>query len=346
MSDAIRKATWLELFFDLIFVVAVMRTAHVLQHAHGGHITGDSYLKFVLIMIPLWWTWVGATMFANRFSCEDTGQRLMSLAQMFAILVMGVHISADFDTYYQGFLFSYLAVRLLTVLMYLRAARGYPETRHVSGFLALVFGLGALFSLSSLMFEGVARYAVLYGGIAFEMLVPLLARKRLRSVPVHAHHLPERFGLLAIIVLGESMMTLTGNVNVLALSPVTMAMVLCGFILVCGLWWLYFDNIDRRINGHELGHGHGIIYSHLLLYIGLGGVAAMIRFAVIPELHLTDYKYMAAFAVLSFMVALQFLHLIYQPVGMKRPLMRNALLFNAAFVGLLLLAPSVIAVMA
>ena len=341
-----RHATWLELFFDLIFVVAIAKAAHVLQHPHHGHIEGISYFKYVLIMIPVWWAWVGATMFANRFDCEDIYQRLMSFAQMFFVIILAAHISTEFDSYYKGFLFSYAAIRFLTVAMYVRASLNNPESRSVSNFLARAFGAGTLISLFSLFFDGITRYIVLYVGIGFDMVMPLMARKRLQAIPVHAHHLPERFGLLTIILLGESVLSLANSFDTLLWTPLPLTLAACGFIMVCSLWWLYFENIERRIVGQHLGHGHGILYSHFLIYIGLGGIAAMIRFAVIPELTLFDYKLLSGLGILTFMLALQSLHFIYHPKDIRKHLFRNAVLFNGLFIVLLTFSPTVPSVMA
>lgn len=292
-------------------------------------------------MIPIWSAWVGATLYANRFDCDDIWQRLMSFAQMFCVIILATNINTDFDNYYRGFLLSYVAIRLLTVAMYLRASLHKPETRNVSNFLALAFGTGALISLSSLFFDGALRYIVLYAGIGFDMIMPLLAKKRLQAVPVHAHHLPERFGLLTIILLGESVLSLTNSFDALSWSPLSITMAASGFVLACGLWWMYFDNMERRITGQHLGHGHGIIYSHLFIYIGLGAIAAIIRLAVTPDLALMDYKLLSGFGILSFMLALQFLHFIYHPKDIRKHLLRNAALFNATFVTLLTFAPSI-----
>ena len=204
-----RRATWLELFFDLIFVVAIAKAAHVLLHVHDGHISTEIYLKYILIMIPIWWAWTGATMFANRFECDDIFQRLLNFLQMFCVIILASHINTDFDTYYRGFLFSYVAIRALTVLMYLRASQINADTKSVSNFLALSFSIGILISLSSLFFDGILRYILLYAGIVFDLIMPLIGKKRLQDTPVHAHHLPERFGLLTIILLGESVVSLT-----------------------------------------------------------------------------------------------------------------------------------------
>lgn len=177
------------------------------------------------------------------------------------------------------------------------------------------------------------------------MIIPLLSKKRLQTVPVHAHHLPERFGLLTIILLGESVLSLTNSFDALTWTPLSMIMAANGFVLICSLWWMYFDNIEQRITGQHLGHGHGIIYSHLFIYAGLGAIAAMIHFAVIPELTLMDYKLLSGFGILTFMLALQFLHFVYHPKDIRKHLLRNAVLFNILFVTQLVFAPSIPVIM-
>lgn len=336
-----RHATWTELFFDLIFVVAIAKAAHVLVYVSDGQIKALTYVKYLLIMVPLWWAWTGATLYANRFDQDDFIQRMLSFLQMFMVIIMAANINLDFDTYYRGFLLSYVGIRAVTVLMYLRTSIGKPDARPVSNFLASAFSVGILISLTSLMFDGLTRYAVLYAGIAFDIVMPLAARKRLRTAPVNAHHLPERFGLLTIILFGESILGLAKSFESITWTPMALSMAGTGFILVCALWWLYFENIERRIVGKILGHGQAVIYAHLLIYLGLGGIAAMVGFSVIPELSLEGFKILSALSVFSFIVALQFLHLVYESKGSKVSLIRNAALFSVSFFLLLVFAPSI-----
>jgi len=75
-TENIKRANWLELLFDLIFVYAVSKATHILAHAHNGHIGFEQYGIFILVMIPIWWAWTGHTLFATRFDTEDTGQNI------------------------------------------------------------------------------------------------------------------------------------------------------------------------------------------------------------------------------------------------------------------------------
>ena len=133
--ETIKRANWLELFFDLVFVFAIAKATHVLVHLHDGHVTWSQYGIFVLIMIPIWWAWIGHTMFATRFDTEDTTQRLLTLTQMLAVVFLAAFIDPDFDANYYGFLFSYVAIRVLLILMYVRAARVVQEAGSISKYL-------------------------------------------------------------------------------------------------------------------------------------------------------------------------------------------------------------------
>jgi low temperature requirement protein LtrA len=208
MSSDLRKATWLELFYDLIFAVAIAKATHILGHSHQGHIAAELYLKYILIMIPLWWAWTGYTLFVNLYGGDDTLQRLMALSQMACAIALSMFIDPNFDLNYRGFLLSYVAFRSLLILLHWRAASLMTQGDQAGRYLAKGFAIGVLISLSSLAFRGIWKYVVLYLGIAFDMSVPLYGRRRLKTIPAEGHHLPERYGLFTIILLGESITNL------------------------------------------------------------------------------------------------------------------------------------------
>jgi low temperature requirement protein LtrA len=345
MTSGIRKATWLELFFDLIFVVAVAKAAHTLGRVHHGHIEAVYYLKYVLIVVPLWWAWTGQTLFANRYDRDDVVQRLLTLTQMACAISLSVFIDPNFDPNYVGFLLSYAAFRGLLVLMYWRATVLLPEKGEVALYLAKVFTGGILISLTSLAFGGVWKYVVLYIGIAFDITMPLVGRRHLEALPVEPHHLPERYGLLTIILLGESIVSLVFTFEESAWSGAVIAAGLSGFALAAAIWWVYFENLEGYIYGRRMETGQATIYLHLFIYIGLGGIANVIRFAIVPQLTLYDYKLLAGSSVVCFMLALQLLHLAYCPQEVRWALLINAGIFYALVVVVLLLAPTALTVM-
>ena len=83
-----RHATWLELFYDLVFVVAVSQVAHNLY----ADVTISGFFSFIFLFIPIWWAWIGTTLYANRFDSDDIGHRLLMGVQMLAIAALAVNV--------------------------------------------------------------------------------------------------------------------------------------------------------------------------------------------------------------------------------------------------------------
>ena len=349
IGKTVRKATWLELFYDLVFVVAIAKAVHALGHVHDGHIPAEYYAKYVLMMVPLWWAWTGHTVFANRFDSDDTVQRLLTFAQMACAISLAVFIDPNFDEHYRGFLFSYVTFRGLLVLMYWRStatarAKAYAD---VARYLAIGFTAGVLISLSSLLFDGVLKYVILYAGIGVDILVTVIGRDRLKRAPVQGHHMPERFGLLTIILLGESVTGLVSNLDAVGVSGQALSAVFAGFVWTGAIWWIYFENLEGRIYGRSLGTGQATIYWHLLIYIFLGGIANTIRFAIDPALTLIDYKLLAGISTVGFVVALEFLQRTYHSKAERGPLLRNAAVVIAlVIIGIAISPSSLIALLA
>ncbi|VAW92229.1 hypothetical protein MNBD_GAMMA23-268 [hydrothermal vent metagenome] len=295
IDEIIKKANWLELLFDLIFVYAISKATHIL--VHGEHIGIDQYVTFILVMIPIWWTWTGHTLFATRFDSEDTTQRILTLFTMLAVVFWTSFLNADFDKYYHGYLLFYVVIRLTLVVMYWNAARRNPSATPIAKRLCSGFLIGLTVASLSLLFEPPYRYLVLYLGIGIEIITPLLSRRALKAIPVKSHHLPERYGLLTIILLGESVIMLATNLSETPWSTLTVAAAVVGFILMATLWWLYFGLVDNHVLGKELGAGQRIIYGHLFVYMGLSSIAVFIGYAITLKLGSIDHVLLNLFGL-------------------------------------------------
>jgi len=299
-TEKIKRANWLELLFDLIFVFAVSKATHILAHAHDGHIGYEQYITFVLVMIPIWWAWTGHTLFATRFDTEDTGQKLLTLAQMLTVVFWTTFINADFDPNYQGYLLFYVLIRILLIMMYWRATKYNVASTPITKRLSSGFSLGLTVVLSSLLFESPLRYFVMYTGIAIEILTPLLSRKILKSVPVKSHHLPERYGLLTIILLGESVIMLATKLNDNQWTELTVGAAISGFFILSAIWWLYFNLVEEHLIGQNLNTGQHVIYGHLFIYSGLSAIAVFIGYSVKPELTLLSHLMLFVTGLVAF----------------------------------------------
>ena len=107
-GDTGRKVTWLELFFDLIFVAAVSQVAGPLHE----HYSMEGLVRFGPLFVLIWWAWVGHTVFSTRFDTDDVIQRGLTLVQMFAVAVMAANAKDALDSRSSaGFAAAYAAVR-------------------------------------------------------------------------------------------------------------------------------------------------------------------------------------------------------------------------------------------
>lgn len=233
-----RRATWLELFFDIVFVAAVAEVAGSL----GEHYDWAGLVRFGFLFLLIWWAWIGHTLFATRFDSDDPAQRLLTVGQMFAVAVMAVNTQADLTSREAaGFAAAYAAMRILLAVQYLRIAR-LPGPRGLGLRYGAGIGLGASLWLVSSAVPPPGRFVLWGVALALDLLTPLVAGSVVRHQPPDASHLPERFGLFTLIMLGEAVVgTMAGMKQQEVWRVSTALSALLGLGIAFALWWAYFD---------------------------------------------------------------------------------------------------------
>ena len=280
-AEGERHSTWLEMFYDLLFVAVVAQLTFKLSQ----DLSGFGVLTFVVLCVPVWWAWVGQSFYATRFDTDDLGHRLFIIAQMFAVAAMAVTVHNGLGRSSAGFALSYAAVRFILVGEYLGAHVWVPAARSLTKRFGLGFGLAAAVWLVSAWVPPPFRFYLWGLGLLIDFATPLGAGKLHSQLAPHATHLPERFASFILIVLGESIagvvMGLTKhdwNVS----SGLTAAL---GLSIAFSLWWVYFDNIDGTVIRVARAQGRiwlyqGWLYAHLPLVIGLAATAVGVQYAV------------------------------------------------------------------
>jgi low temperature requirement protein LtrA len=237
-AEGERRATWLELFFDLVFVVAVAQLAEQLVHRHD--VAG--FAIFAALYLPVFIAWQGFTFYADRFDTDDVLFRVVLLAAMLAVAALAVHLPDVAEGHREtGFVIAYVVLRSLVIGLYLRARRHVPQARPLIDRYVCGYGFSVLLWLASLAFDAPLRYCLWGAGLALEYAMPVIAQRFHRQVPVDAAHVPERFALFTMIVLGESVVavaigTADGDWQTASATTATL-----GFVGVACLWWVYFD---------------------------------------------------------------------------------------------------------
>ena len=308
-----RHATWLELFYDLVFVVAVSQVAHNLYE--DVSITG--FFGFVFLFIPLWWAWIGTTFYANRFDSDDIGHRLLIGLQMLAIAALAVNVHGGLGESSAGFALAYAAGRVVLVIEYFRAAKYIPQARGLARRYGTGFAIAATLWLLS-AFVPIPWRFVLWGlGLVIDFATPITAPKSLQvGLLPHPEHLPERFGLFTIIVLGEGIIAVVDGVAEQKWNITSAMSAVLGFIVAFSLWWIYFENVSgsalRSIaTGGRIEMFQVWLYGHLPLVIGLSATGVAVEHLIASEANnalSTPYRWLLCGGVAMCMLSLGLLH--------------------------------------
>ena len=272
-----RHATWLELFFDLVFVISIAEVAHTLE----DYRTLPDFLGTAGLFVAVWWAWVGYTVYADRFDTDDVAHRVLVLAGMLAVIAMALSVHDALHGGSARFALAFVAVRGIVLLLNARARRHAAPARPLLNLFLAAFSTGAALWLLSVFVPEPARYVLWGVALVIELSAPWVGRRQIVKAPVHTSHLVERFGLFTLIVLGESVVRVAqGAADVDDWTTATLAAAGGGFLLVAGLWWLYFDRLDEGTVRSVL---RGLVwnYTHLPLLAGLVSVAVGTEYAIL-----------------------------------------------------------------
>jgi low temperature requirement protein LtrA len=279
--------TWLELFFDLVFVAAVAQVAEPLRE----HYDIGELARLAPLFLLIWWAWTGRTMFATRFGADDSVQRALTILEMFAIAVMAANARDSLGSRSSaGFAAAYAGVRVILLIHYLRAsyvlaARGLA-TAHLAG-----HGLAAALWLVSAVLPVTPRIMVWTAAFALDLATPWAAVGHDVRTPPHPAHLPERFGLFTLILLGESVVAVMKGIESQESWSVTAAAsALLGIGILFGIWWLYFDRIGAAGERWVRTKADGVLqqvwtYAHFPLYLSVVIIGVGIQRLVTAATH-------------------------------------------------------------
>jgi low temperature requirement protein LtrA len=268
-EEANRVATPLELFFDLVFVVAIAQASTALNHGLTTGDIGPTVFRYILVFGGIWWAWMNFTWFASAYDTDDVVYRLITFVQLAGALVLaaGVPRAFEHDDWRLG-LIGYVIMRLALVTQWLRVYRDDPlrrpgALRYAVGITAIQMAWVVLILSSPKWFQ--AGFLVLF---SVELAIPVWAERAARA-PYHAEHISERYGLFTIIVLGEAM--LAGSLAVRFITEEGLSVELLGILLgamliVFTMWWLYFERPPGSVltslrNGLVWGYGHFPIWA-------------------------------------------------------------------------------------
>jgi low temperature requirement protein LtrA len=296
-----RRATWFELFFDLVFVAGVAQ----LSSGFAGSYDPAGAMRFVGAFLVLWWAWLGHTFHASRFDEDRPDQRVLGMAELLAVVLIGYGAGEPFGARAWAFAAGVAAFKGLLAVAYLKErrrpyARGL--VRAYAGLYTLQVGLWA----ASLATGDAIRLGFWMTALAVDVVTPFVVAPHTHGVPPHPEHLPERFGLFTIILLGESVAAaIHGLDHAEPLRRESWVVVISAAILAFLFWSGYFERArgvaERHVAHAAAGHRLRLwAYAHIPLYLGVAGLAAgTVVLAGHPDAHGAERWLFAGAAALA-----------------------------------------------
>ena len=286
-TDEERSASKLELFFDLAFVLVVAELAIALRE----EVTVRGELLFAGMFTLVWWSWVSSTLYANRFDHDDVVYRLLKLTSMAAVIGLAASATEATGERFGVFVGCQILLRLSLLLQYRRAYQHIAHARPIARLYLVGAGVGALLWTVSLFVPRPVGFALWAAAVLVEALVPLVATRHSADVPLHVEHLPERFALFVILVLGESVAGIAHGLYDAKWAPSAVAVAVLAFVLAAALWWSYFDLAGARakrllnvVGGDRSDRAHDVyVFGQLPLTLALATVGAAVELAVVQS---------------------------------------------------------------
>lgn len=272
-----RRASWLELFFDLVIVVAIAQLAHLLEE----HPDSERFMLVALLFAATFLGWQGFSFYADRFDTDDLIFRIAGFAQMLLFLIIASQMEHVVEGEHKGFALAFAALRFILVVQYFSVYRYIKVARQ------LALRYGGAYAISVVLwvisaFVPSPYFLILWlAALLLDFSQPWTAIHLHRTVPTDPQHVPERFGLFTLIVMGELVVAAGLGISALDLTNQEILIAFAGFLMVIGVWWLYFD----PLSGREFEHDKPLrvvtfAYSHLPLLGGLvfaaGGITILI----------------------------------------------------------------------
>ena len=270
--DGERRVGWLELFYDLVFVVVIAQLAHHLAE----HLDGGGLWQFVATFVPVWWVWIGGMYYTERFETQDFSFRLFTFLQMLPVAGMALTAAYAFDGKWAGFAASYVFARLIIIFLWWRGARHNEAFRPTAVRFNTGFVLSVMLWTVSMFTPLAVSVTLAMIGLVFDLVAPWTTIAQQSRLPrLSSSHLPERFGLFVIIVLGEAIIgVVNGVAETKSLEPPVLLEGALGMLLVFSMWWLYFDFVARRAPKGEIRFTLPWSYLHLPLVMGITASSA------------------------------------------------------------------------
>jgi low temperature requirement protein LtrA len=268
-----KRVTWAEGFFDLVVVLAVTQVATLLGEHHQWWGLGRAFVILALV----YRTWVLISLQSNRLGNDSTWDRVTLFSVGLCGVTMAIAIPRVYDSGGMQFALAFWAARILIWGRYVTRYRA----KLTSSLGLSVFLVGPLIVLGALLTDD-SRELVWFLAALIDMGIVAFFGRQHGLIHYDHSHLTERYGLFVLIALGESIVDLSLPFarQATPIRPGELVAVGVCFVVVCLLWWTYFDHANAAITRALAGAREHVVMSRHLAYGHFGIVGGIVTIAV------------------------------------------------------------------
>ena len=230
-----RRVGVLELFFDLVFVLAITQVTAYL----AAHLNWRGFVEGLIILGLMWWAWVGYSWLTNSVDSDDAPTRLTIFTAMAALVIVALAMPGAFAGEALLLACAYGLVRVMQVGLYAYGTDADDPNHGAILKLAPGFMFSSILLVVGAVIGGEAQLWIWLAALLADVATPFISDTE--DFSVHAGHFAERHGLIVIIALGESIVALGAAASGQPLDFALVAGVTMGVAIAASLWWVYFD---------------------------------------------------------------------------------------------------------
>lgn len=272
-----RTVSFLELFYDLVYVVAVAGAASALAH----HVTGPAVFEFGVVFGLIWIAWLNGTLYYDFHGREDIRTRFYTFVQMAILVLLSVYVGEAVHGG-PGFALTYALFTLVLMYLWYSVYRvdqreGRLEMAASARRYLVLMAITVVSMAASAVADGQIRLVVWLGLIIMWLIFFIVAGRNTETNAEQSFFFDstgERFGLLTIIVLGEVVVGVVEGLSESQRDPLTMVTAFFALIVGFGLWWNYFDWAGRHLPGQGRGGVFIWVVAHLPLTMSIAASGA------------------------------------------------------------------------
>lgn len=268
-----RKISWLELFYDLVYVIVISRTTQLFVQ----HSTLDGVINYMYFFAMIFWSWYNGSQYHDLHGSPGIRTRFMTLWQMVAVAALAVTLNSPPDVFVFRATISIAVLQVFITYLWWSVGIYDKEHRRFNKPYTICYLIALALIIATLYIPSPYKGMMFWVTLVLNYLPPLIARGRLRAIGITfslSSSMVERLGLLVIIVFGEAILGVINGMGMYTeMNATSWSCLVLGIIITFALWWIFFSLIADRNSkpGYLPGYIMSVFYIPTIASLGMAG---------------------------------------------------------------------------